>query len=444
MTTKDSLIARLRKRLTLREDTDAEMTVESIYKSVEFKGINIWILACAIIVASVGLNVNSTAVIIGAMLISPLMGPINGMGLAVGINDSQLLRKSLSNLAIMVLISLVVSMTYFFISPLSDARSELLARTTPTIFDVFIAFFGGMAGIIAISRKQQAFAVISGVAIATALMPPLCTTGFFIACGQFGNAFGAFYLFFINSFFIALATFVAVSYILHLPKKKYIDPHRATIVKRMITLFSVVVIVPSVFMAIHMIRESSFQTQAIRYIDDIEQLDIFQKTHILNVERKYSRKEQRITLSVIGKELTPEEINLLESRLTFFKLKNTKLTVKQLNENTADIDAENKILLNILTANERQMAQKDSIIQQLEHKEGLSIPETLVQEVRLQYPELGSVAIANMVYIHPDTGKTDTVPTVHLTWKQQVTAERQQNLVEWLKLRLGIKEIMVL
>ena len=197
----------------LREDTDYEATVDYISKSVVFRGMNVWILVFAIIVASVGLNVNSTAVIIGAMLISPLMGPISGIGLAIGILDDDLLRKSLKNLGIMVLISLVASTFYFLISPLGDAQSELLARTRPTIFDVFIAFFGGLAGIVAISRKSQSITVISGVAIATALMPPLCTAGFGLATLQLKYFFGAFYLFFLNSFFIALATFLTVKYL---------------------------------------------------------------------------------------------------------------------------------------------------------------------------------------------------------------------------------------
>ena len=194
---------KVREIARISDDTDIETTLLSISKSVEFKGVNVWILAFAVIVASVGLNVNSTAVIIGAMLISPLMGPINGVGLAIGISDSDLLRKSLKNFTIMVLISILASFTYFLVSPLSDAQSELLARTRPSIFDVLIAFFGGMAGIIALSRKQQPFTVISGVAIATALMPPLCTAGYGLASGQFSYFLGASYLFFINSSFLS-------------------------------------------------------------------------------------------------------------------------------------------------------------------------------------------------------------------------------------------------
>lgn len=186
----------------LNDDTDIESTLNSIKKAVEFRGVNLWILAFAVIVASVGLNVNSTAVIIGAMLISPLMGPINGIGLAIGISDSELLRKSLKNLLVMVVISLLASSSYFLLTPLSDAQSELLARTTPTIFDVLIAFFGGFAGIVAISRKDQPFTVISGVAIATALMPPLCTAGYGIGTGQMHFFFGAFYLFLLIPFLL--------------------------------------------------------------------------------------------------------------------------------------------------------------------------------------------------------------------------------------------------
>ena len=175
-------------------DCDAQATIDNISRSVEFRGVNVWILAFAIVIASVGLNVNSTAVIIGAMLISPLMSPIMGIGLAIGISDNELLRKSLRNLMIMVLISLFASTTYFLLTPLSDAQSELLARTKPTVFDVLIALFGGLAGIVATSRKQEKVTVVSGVAIATALMPPLCTAGYGLGTGQWIYFFGAFSL----------------------------------------------------------------------------------------------------------------------------------------------------------------------------------------------------------------------------------------------------------
>ena len=216
------LLAYLKQVVDITEDSDAQTTIDNISKGVVFRGVNVWILVFAIVVASIGLNVNSTAVIIGAMLISPLMSPIMGLGLGVGINDNDLIRKSLKNFLIMVIVSLIASSTYFLLTPLSDAQSELLARTKPTIFDVLIAFFGGLAGIIASSRKQEKVTVVAGVAIATALMPPLCTAGYGIGTGQFIYFFGAFYLFFINSFFIALATFIMVRY-LKFPQKQYVN-----------------------------------------------------------------------------------------------------------------------------------------------------------------------------------------------------------------------------
>ena len=273
---------RFKSLLIIHDDTDIEATIASIRRSVEFRGINIWILFFAIIIASIGLNVNSTAVIIGAMLISPLMGPINGIGLAVGTFDMKLLQRSFRNLVIMVLISLFASTVYFILSPLSDAQSELLARTRPTIFDVLIATFGGLAGIVAASRKEQPFTVISGVAIATALMPPLCTAGFGLATLQFKYFFGAFYLFFINSFFIALATFLMVRY-LKFPISKFVDPKREKIVKRSIMFFTVLVMIPSLFTAISVVKESAFNSQVIKFVNDLQKNDILRILYFFSV-----------------------------------------------------------------------------------------------------------------------------------------------------------------
>lgn len=207
---------------TLEEDkVNEEEVVESIIKGVEFRGTNLWILIFSILIASIGLNVNSTAVIIGAMLISPLMGPIMGVGLGIGINDFELIKKSLKNLFIAVVISIFVSTFYFYITPLKDAQSEILARTTPAIWDVFIAFFGGLAGIVAGSRKDKSN-VIPGVAIATALMPPLCTASYGIANLNLTYFAGAFYLFFINSVFISFATFLIVR-VLKFKKKVFLN-----------------------------------------------------------------------------------------------------------------------------------------------------------------------------------------------------------------------------
>jgi uncharacterized hydrophobic protein (TIGR00271 family) len=217
-----SLFSFFKEIFDLQEGKEEEYnTIETIKKGIEFKGTNLWVLIFAIFIASIGLNVNSTAVIIGAMLISPLMGPIMGLGLGLGIYDFELIKKSLKNLTIAVVISLTTSSLYFLLTPLREAQSEILARTYPTIWDVFIAFLGGLAGIIAITRKDKGNA-IPGVAIATALMPPLCTAGYGIASGNFLFFLGAFYLFFINSVFISLSTFLIVRF-LKFPQINFVD-----------------------------------------------------------------------------------------------------------------------------------------------------------------------------------------------------------------------------
>ena len=215
------------------------------------------------------------------------MNPIMGLGLGVGISDNDLIRKSLKNLLIMVVVSLIASTTYFLLTPLSDAQSELLARTKPTIFDVLIALFGGLAGIVASSRKQEKVTVVSGVAIATALMPPLCTAGYGLGTGQFVYFFGAFYLFFINSFFIALATFIMTRY-LKFPQKVYLDRAKEKRVRQAILFFSILVIIPSFFIGLSVIRETSFNNQAIKYVSAIEHSAMFDDVQILNVKRSYT------------------------------------------------------------------------------------------------------------------------------------------------------------
>ena len=240
---------------------------EEIKKGIIFKGTNLWILIFAIIVASVGLNMNSTAVIIGAMLISPLMGPINGMGYSIATYDFDLFRKSVKNFSFAILASLVASTLYFVLSPVSTAHSELLARTSPTIYDVLIALFGGLAGIVAISSKQKGN-VIPGVAIATALMPPLCTAGYGLATRQFDFFFGAFYLFTINTIFIAIAS-VWISQILKFPIRTIVDEGKKKRIDRTITLVITIVLLPSIFFGYKLVKQERFSQNANSYVSNI-------------------------------------------------------------------------------------------------------------------------------------------------------------------------------
>ena len=433
----------------LKEDTDYDATVKHISNSVEFRGVNLWVLAFAIIVASVGLNVNSTAVIIGAMLISPIMGPILGVGLAIGTLDEELLKRSLRNFLIMVAISLVTSTLYFLVSPLSEAQSELLARTRPTIFDVIIAFFGGLAGIVATSRKSQPFTVISGVAIATALMPPLCTAGYGLATWQMRFFGGASYLFFINSFFIALATFIMVRF-LKFPQKRYLNPTRLNAVKRMMYLFAILVMIPSVFMAINLVRESAFNSQAIKFVNDIQQMPYFENVQLIDAQRNYEKKEQTLTLRVIGKPLTVEDITRMQSIMRAdYGLNHAKLVIKQ-TEGVLDITQQMQLVEDLIDKKDAVISSQDSVIvelrAQLDKLTGSSEnTKQVVREIKSQYRDIQQVAIAEMQCYDADSLTVLPMPVIYLKWKDGNThPEAERRLLNWLKVRLNVEEIQIM
>lgn len=438
----------LKNIVDIAADCDTQATIDNISKSVEFRGVNIWILVFAIVIASVGLNVNSTAVIIGAMLISPLMSPIMGIGLGVGISDNDLIRKSIKNLLIMAGISLLASTSYFLLTPLSDAQSELLARTKPTAFDVLIAFFGGLAGIVAASRKQEKTTVVAGVAIATALMPPLCTAGYGLGTGQWMYFFGAFYLFFINSFFIALATFLMVRY-LKFPRKKFVDAAHERKVRRSILIFSLIVIIPSVFIGVNVIRETSFNSQAIKYVADIERSQACENVQIVSVKRTYSAKEQGITISFVGQQLTPEQIEYLHKRLNDFGLSKAKLTIRQTGGSALDIDAQSEMIQQILERKEKQLLARDSTIgvlrMQIDSLENKSVitPEQLVREVQVLFPDVLSLTFAEAEEIDTRTQAKRNVPVINATWRARQSAKQHKQFETWLRARLNATEIKV-
>ena len=430
----------------LKDDTDYDATVKYISDSVEFRGVNLWVLAFAIIVASVGLNMNSTAVIIGAMLISPIMGPITGIGLAVGVLDEDLLKKSLRNFLIMVVISLVTSTLYFLVSPLSEAQSELLARIRPTIFDVLIAFFGGLAGIVATSRRTQPITIISGVAIATALMPPLCTAGYGLATWQLRFFGGAFYLFFINSFFIALATFIMVRF-LGFPQQQYGNESRLNAVKKMIYIFAVIVMIPSLITAINLVRESSFNSQSIKFVHDIQQTPYFDNVQLIDSQKEYAKKEQTVTLRVIGKQLTPEDILQMQGIMQHdYGLSRAKLVVKQ-TEGVMDITQQTRLV-------EDLMEKKDSIIN-VQKSEILELQARLdkltgssentkqiVKEIKTQHSGIQSVAIMEMQCYDASDLSATAIPVVYLKWKDgQAHPDAERRLLEWLQVRLNVEKL---
>ena len=438
---------RFKSLLVIHDDTDIEATIASIRRSVEFRGINIWILFFAIIIASIGLNVNSTAVIIGAMLISPLMGPINGIGLAVGTFDMKLLQRSFRNLAVMVVISLFASTVYFVLSPLSDAQSELLARTRPTIFDVLIASFGGLAGIVAASRKEQPFTVISGVAIATALMPPLCTAGFGLATLQFKYFFGAFYLFFINSVFIALATFLMVRY-LKFPVNKFVDPKREKMVKRSIMFFTLLVMIPSFFTAISVVRESAFNSQVIKFVNDLQKNEILKDSQIISYEKVYDKKSPTLTLTVIGDEVSSAEIDTLRMMMVNdYSLASTQLRVRQ-TSHVIEVGNQADVLAGLLVDREQQIRNQEQEIQQLKDSIQMSSSAKYMEIARTigekYHSTIDEISISDNAYFNPRTKTMQFVPTLYIKWsgigdKASVRSE----LSTWVPILLGVEEVRI-
>lgn len=436
----------LSKKFNLDEDhAEHSIVIENINKSVEFKGTNLWILIFAIIVASVGLNVNSTAVIIGAMLISPLMGPIMGLGMALAINDFELLKKSIKNFSFAVGVSIIASAIYFYISPLSVAQSELLARTTPTIWDVLIATFGGLAGIVAQTRKDRTTPVIPGVAIATALMPPLCTAGYGIASGNMSYFGGAFYLFFINTVFIALATFAMVRF-LKFPRTQVIDPKKSRRIKQIMITISIATLVPSIIMAYSIVHTSIFENSAQKYVQNVLQ---FKRSQVVNAKYVFDRKKgSTIEATIIGAPISDDVIAAAESQLTFYGLQKTKLIVRQATNSEA---IDNTSLQKMLTINTDILIEKnqtiDNLEKQLKKQNQDMLPYSdMAQEIGALFRNIETVAVS-MNPIHATTGKkvgNIIVCVITMYENDNITAVEKIEIENWLKVRTKCNQIKLI
>ena len=371
-----------------QEKEDEQETIDSIKKGVEFKGTNLWVLIFATFIASLGLNTNSTAVIIGAMLISPLMGPIMGFGLGLGISDFELIKRSFRNFAIATVFSVITSSIYFLISPISEAQSELLARTQPTLYDVLIAFFGGLAGIVASSTKSKGN-VIPGVAIATALMPPLCTAGFGLATGNLYYFFGAFYLFFINSVFISLATYLVVR-VLKYPKKVFLDKDHEKRVTRYVGIIVIFTIVPSLFLSYRLVKTTYFNQQVLNYVNT--EL-AFPNTQILSKTITNTSDKKEIKVVLIGDNVSDSTIESARNRLPNYGLKDVSLVVQQgFSEQETDINKLKSLLMQDLYKNSEQVLrtqamQIDSLQRELKsyHDDRL-LAEQIKPEVKVLFP----------------------------------------------------------
>jgi uncharacterized hydrophobic protein (TIGR00271 family) len=415
-------------RFSLSEDkADEAVIIEAIRKNVDFKGANLWALIFAVFIASIGLNVNSTAVIIGAMLISPIMGPVMGIGFGIGINDLELVKKGGKNLLVATLFSILTSTLYFYITPLHEAQSELLARTSPSIWDVFIAFFGGLAGMVAASRNERSN-VIPGVAIATALMPPLCTAGFGLATGNWLYALGALYLYFINSVFIAIATFLITRYI-KMHRKHFDDPGIGKKVNRYMVIVVLITIIPSVVMAYRIVDKSIFETNARKFVEERFR---FHNTQVVSKSYKYSQKNKEIDLLLIGNELSKQELDSLRLHLNDYKLRGVKLNIRQGLNAKQEIDFSQikaSIMEDVFSRQQRSDTVKATV------KTPAVADTSVLAELKVLYPGIRSFGISSMVVHTAEGRKADTLKVAFAGFGSAIRPADRIRLEEWLRVR---------
>lgn len=416
------------------EKEDFQTVSENILNGIEFKGTNLWILIFAIFIASLGLNVNSTAVIIGAMLVSPLMGPIMGLGFGMAINDLSLLRKSFISYLFAAAISLATSTFFFLLSPINEAHSEILSRTSPNIYDVLIALFGGLAGILAVSSKLKGN-VIPGVAIATALMPPLCTAGYGLATLQFPFFFGAFYLFIINTVFIALATLVTTRF-LKFPFKHLPHPKEELRAKRVVWGVVTVTLLPSIYFGYDMVQQNKFQQNANQFIENEA---VFPNDYLL--KKNIDAKNKNIILTYGGQVIEENEISILRSKLSKYHLENTTLEIQQgfayLNDNKENQQIQQLRLA--LYEKENQIESLQIQLDSLTSQEKTN--NQIYKELKIQYPNVSSFVLKKTTKYAEREGNKIWISIISSNSKWD---EKEKSKIEdWLKVRLDIEQIKI-
>lgn len=432
----------LREIIFINDEIDTVGAAARIRGNIWFRGPNAWILAFSVVIASVGLNVNSTAVIIGAMLISPLMGPIIGVGFSLGTSDIDLLRQSLRNLLVMVVISLLAATLYFLVTPLNLANpTELEARTHPTIYDVLIALFGGLAGILENARRERG-TVLSGVAIATALMPPLCTAGYGLANAEWAWFFGALYLFVINSVFIILATYLMCG-VLRFHQVEGVAPRVLRRRRTVIGLIIIAVTVPSLLSAYRMVRENDFEKHVQSFVTANK---TFSKGYIYDY-RTFSEDGQKAEVFIAGEPLDEETLDLLLSSAERHGLHRDQLLIRERTFGTADKGAE-KLMRGIYERADVEIGRKDAEIAalqaQLAAARGEEIPYVqVVRELKYRYPALIDVTLARGATVSADSLTLQECLNVIATTRQPLGAAECADLADWLKVRLDDTTVVV-
>ncbi|MCI7399006.1 MAG: DUF389 domain-containing protein [Prevotella sp.] len=440
------ILSKIKAHFTVMQDMEDEKEiVAQITSGVSFRGANLWVLIFAIFIASLGLNVNSTAVIIGAMLISPLMGPIIGMGLAIGINDFQLLRRAAKNFAIATVISILTATVYFLITPLGEAQSELLARTSPTIYDVLIATFGGAAGILALCTKGKGN-VIPGVAIATALMPPLCTAGFGLASGHLLYFLGAFYLFFINTVFISLSTYLGVR-LMRFHRKEFQTASAARKSRRAVMAIAILTIIPSLLMTVGIVRRSISDNNVNRFI----KTELSQSgTQVISSD--LDRDNQILNIVAVGREINDSTIRVAQKNLVHYSLADIKLNIIQ-GEKSDSAMRLGKKLSQITTSREEEkqkmvdmsakLSETSNRLEQYTRLEQLT-PDVMA-EMRNLFPQVNALSLSKVAQSRRDTTATMhfVAAIISLDPKARLTPADRQRIHDWLQTRVKADSLVV-
>ena len=434
----------------ISRDSDKSNTIEEIKSSIYMKGASAWVLIFSILIASVGLNTSSTAVVIGAMLISPLMGPILGIGLALGINSIDFLKKALNNFAVMVILSLLTSFLFFSIPIFQNETEELIARTFPDVRDVIIALSGGLSLIIAISQKNKLFNAIAGVAIATALMPPLCTAGYGLATGKWSFFLGALFLFSINTIFIASATFLVVRF-LKFPYEEYANSSRRKLLSRVISILALSIFLPSIYMFYQLYKKSDFNQKVDALINDLK---TEKGVLILDVRKDYASRE--IRFAVIGKSLSEKEVDSFKAEMKDLGYENCTFKVFQdagnIETMTKMKDIENSFVSNqqLLVKKDADLLEKDRQIFELKNQLNAKQTESfafsqVANEIKALNDQINQVSYSSRIVTN--FTKIDTIPTFEIEWLKKTNAkirkEETEKLETWLQVKLNNKKIVV-
>ena len=433
----------LKTTLNLTNDVDIQAASENIRKNIPFRGPNVYILFVAIIIASVGLNVNSIPVIIGAMLISPLMGPITGLGLGLGTNDRELVLFSIKNLLVMVGISLLAATLYFILTPLEiDNPTELLARTRPTIYDVFIALFGGLAGVLETARKEKG-TVISGVAIATALMPPLCTVGYGIANLSLQYTIGALFLFSINCIFIAMAAYLMAKF-LKFPMKT-VEQHRT---RYFILSYALVILLAatSIFTGYHVIRENDFTKLANRFVKKNQNIG---KTYIYDSQVNIDSKPYMLELRLAGETLNEDTKEMLLRDAENYGIMRSQIVIHE--DATVQVDRfnETEIVKNLMATNASNVQVRDDSIKvlnaQIAHYKQQELPaKQLAEELQVQLPSITRLTLAKGTALEQNMVMSEEQVVVVAHCIKMPSKEERARVYEWLKIRLQIQDLEII